>query len=113
MHPAQRDVVEPQVRVMSATKLEFTRLGIGLEDIYYARSILVMVQTFKHHVVAIGFLIVYQVIDFVMRTDLHGQAFLTYAAFELFPVIRLRVALDFGLFLLSLPLSETLKMDEC
>ena len=71
-----------------------------------------MVETLQHQVITLGFLIVYQVEDLAISSELEREPLQAYATLELLPVEGRGVLLYLLLLLLGLPLLKTFKVDE-
>lgn len=92
---------------MPSSKLENFFLWCGTDDVNYARGVLFLIQTFKHHVVTSLLFILNKFVLVAVGFDHERIGFLANLALECFPKERTEVWQFFGLTLDLHPALET------
>lgn len=65
MAAGYRDIIDSQVTLMSSAELESALILSGNNDVDYAGSILLLMETLKHQVITFGALVVNQIIGVI------------------------------------------------
>ena len=97
--PTNRNIIDAQIALMAAPELEDCLVGSGADDVNDARCVLFLGETLQHHVIALGLIVLNQVV--VLRAGLHHQRVRGLADFALegLPEVGGEVGLQLGLLL--------------